>query len=502
MKKTIILFLFVFFCPFAQGQPAPEKLSLSWDGFELFSYICSKFPVKFVSDFSEVESAPRGIVIILGNGRTPFLSGERLNNWVLRGGSLLVACDRKPESSMEEQIGQITGYHWSDFTLRQRIPHGLDGLPDDDFSGNNFVIPVQWNKPRIAIPGLDAYLNFSKLGISSTESARVFLNRPNFLIPVQNVPDSEVLGRFPRGLVMLTPVKEVEWFGALPIFGCVARPNKKGIAIQLSDEDLFSNQLLEVRDNVEFAWWCLEQLLLGGASSDSEPVPLLLVVKGRIQKPFALPVPPIPLPDVDPYTALSIAARALDEALPGMEEPDGLFANFSQRVTSGNYLVNVIWLSGVALFLFGCYLIFRFRGKIWSRETGSPSLTKKLPPSDSGKKDSRKTEEKAEIVRMIFDDLQRILKKHHIEIWQLPLLESGPQKSSNKKLFWGTKDGDWKRIKKGILGFINQNQNSLLKMKSSEVGKIRSQLASIDGLLQQGLLKITHGRMTPGESSV
>lgn len=502
MKKNLILFLVVLFSPLVQGQEASEKPRLPWDGFELFSHICTKFPVKFVSDFSEVESAPRGIVIILGNGNTPFLSGERLNKWVQRGGSLLVGCDRKPEPDMEEQLGQLTGYHWSDFTLRQRIPRGLDGLPENDFSGNNFVIPVQWNKPRIAIPGLDAYLNFSKLGISSTESARVFLNRPNFLIPVPGAFESEVLGRFPRGLIMLTPVREIEWIGAQPIFGCVVRPNKKGVAIQLSDEDMFSNQLLEVRDNVEFAWWCLEQLMLGGASSSSEPVPLLFVVKGQIQSPFSLPAPPIPLPDVDPYTALSIAARALDEALPGMEESDGIFANFSRRVTSHNYLVNVIWVCGVALFLLGCYLIFRFRWKIWSRETGNPVIIKKNQSLDSEKKGSGKTQEKYKVVISIFDDFQRILKKHHLAIWQVPFLESVPQKSPPRKSIWGARNVDWKQTKQEILGFLNQNQASLQMINPSDVGKIRSQLATLDELLQQGLIKVTHGRMTPGESLV
>ncbi len=489
MKKSL---LFLSFCLLAQtgsGQgparrsEAPQELRIPWNGFELFSYLAAKFPVKIVDDFSEVLDHPKGILIVLGNEAVPQLFRHNVEAWVRGGGALLVASDEKPDTTEEQTLARLTGYGWGKHFVKNVNRGGLEAITSQEFEGNQFVIRTDWSEP---IPALQ------RLFPSGSERRRqVFLNKPGYLLPTKGSQNSHILGR----LVVSSGVdKQGRELSTPPFsqpFGCIAYPNNKGVVIQLSDQDLFNNQMLETKDNVEFAAWCLETLCRQEIGAQEDPIPLMILVAGRVQAPFQLPAPPLPLPDLDPYTAASLAARALDELLPSWEGPDGPFSQFSQRLSANNYLQNIIGIIGFCLAAAGIYLLIRYRGGFRARETARNSA---LVWSKAGRPVNPRAATQKSLTDDLLGQMEEILKQRKIDFWEIPDLK-WVEKSPGSDPRGARK---FEQAKKEILGFVCRNRQSLQNTKPSQVAKIRGLLTRLSDQLDRGFVQSAR----PGASGV
>jgi len=438
-----------------------------------------------VDDFSEVLDHPKGILIVLGNEAVPRLFRHNVEAWVRGGGALLVASDEKPDTSEEQTLARLTGYGWGKHFVKNTKQGDLEAITSQEFEGNQFVIRTDWKAPILAQPkgnGL-VELPFQRLlPLESERRGQVFLNKPGYLLPAKGNLNTHILGR----LVVSSGVNnQGREFSTSPFsqpFGCIAYPNDKGVVIQLSDQDLFNNQMLETKDNVEFAAWCLETLCRQEIGAQRDPIPLTILVAGRVQAPFQLPAPPLPLPDLDPYTAASFAARALDELLPSWEGPDGPFSQFSQRLSANNYLQNIIGIMGFCLAAAGIYLLIRYRGGFRARETARNSA---LVWSKAGRPVNPRAATQKSMTDDLLGQMEEILKQRKIDFWEIPDLK-WVEKSPGSDPRGARK---FEQAKKEILGFVCRNRQSLQNTKPSQVAKIRGLLTRLSDQLDRGFVQ-------------
>lgn len=466
----------------AQTESGPPNLH--WGGFELFSYVASKFQVEWIGRFGEMETRRKGLLVILGGQNA--LPWGRINEWVRQGGSLLVACDDRPFATMERSVANLTGYTWAGIALKQGNPSGLDELPNGLFAGNHFIIPVNWRKTKPSLPGL---LGLSNL-FSETPPQKAFLNTPTFLLRAQG-GESTVIGRFPNRMMMVTDAGESPLPLAPPPFVTMTQVPGGGVVMQLSNTRVFSNQMLELKENAEFAWWVLEKLLPPGEEGQTSPTPVMFVVNGRVQAPYVLPSQPLPLPDVDPYTAMSLGARALDEVLPQWENKDGPIPQFSERIAGGNFPAKIVSFLAVALGVFGLYQLLRMRGRLRVREISQQPI----PP---GRKDPTKQAapfggEQAELEK----ELEKVLARNGLPVWLLADLrwevESGPE---------GKKDArSWELCKKDLLAWVGAPAHRVQSFGKADWARIRQRLEVFAQLLKKREIKAISVRVAPGEKT-
>lgn len=103
---------------------------------------------------------------------------------------------------------------------------------------------------------------------------------------------------------------------------------------------------------------------------------------------FYLPIPPLPLPDLDPFQLASMAVRVVGEKLPEWESPGGPFDRLSNRLS--RFMTFGFWVTigGVALAMLALWTYAKMRGgfrgiHIASKTANENRTTPLLSPSKS-----------------------------------------------------------------------------------------------------------------------
>ncbi len=328
----------------------PESV-LSVDGFDLLNLMTFRAGMRLVPSFEELENSSSGLLILLGN-QNSHLNWPTIDRWVRRGGVLLVAFDDTPSRSLQAAIGAITGYQWANLRLLHFGENGINQLPQHSFADIQKIVPFEWH--LWSKPGINPSNEKPPLGKGQT-------NSPSFLLPLDGgTPNGGVFATFPpdvkldiaNGISMRLPGFQV-------VFGTQATRGR-GRIIQLADPDVFSNQMLELPWNFYFAWSLLGKILRDNPSSTA-PFPVMIVGQKVESEVYYLPIPPLPLPDLDPFQLASMAVRAVGEKLPEWESPGGPIDRISNRLSRLMTMGFWISLGGGALAIFSLLLYFKMR---------------------------------------------------------------------------------------------------------------------------------------------
>ena len=351
------------------SQLNSDKLSplLSQDGYDLLNLMASRAGMGLVSNFNDLKKKNNGLVMILGNGNS-LIPWNEIEAWVGRGGVLLVAFDEAPPSQVQNRLHRLTGYQWSNLRLKYMGEKGVDLLPERSFTDIQKLVPFDWS--------LSATNDLSPTGAKPKGMAHT--NSPSFLLSMDG-PESmgAVFAKLPVSVELdFAPGVSMRLPSFRADFGVVANIGQ-GKVIQLADPDVFSNQMLELQGNFQFVWSIL-QSVKKGQSIASVDFPIMIVGKHIESEVYSLPVPPVPMPELDFFQLASLATRALDEKLPGLEKPGGLFDRLSNRIASR--MNGAFWFVLGAIFVafLGSWYFYNQRNLYRSMQIASQTYSEAL----------------------------------------------------------------------------------------------------------------------------
>lgn len=355
---------------------------LSHEGYDLLNLMACRSGMELVPGFDDLKRKNNGLLMLLGNGHFP-LPWIEIENWVRRGGTLLVAFDEAPPRQLQNRLQKLTGFQWSNLRLKYMGDKGVELLPERSFPEIQKLVPFDWSiSGKIDSPPIGAKTS----GMGHT-------NSPSFLLSMDGAEvKGTVFARLPPAVELdLAPGMSMRLPAFRADFGVIANVGQ-GQVIQLADPDIFSNQMLELGGNFQFTWSLLQSIkkykvLMPGDFS-------IMIVGQKIESEiFRLPVPPIPLPELDFFQMASQAVMALDEKLPSLEKPGGLFERISNRIYY--QMTRTFWLGiGAVIFaMLGLWFFFSQRKAYRSKQIAAKTFEeaiattlKKAPEKSSAKR--------------------------------------------------------------------------------------------------------------------
>ncbi len=377
------VFFFVFFQGTVKSQTADPLMNssvkisgeiqtplLSHEGYDLLNLMASRSGMELVPGFDDLKRKNNGLLMLLGNGQFP-LPWNELENWVRRGGILLVAFDEAPPRELQNRFQKLTGFQWSNLRLKYMGDKGVELLPERSFPEIQKLVPFDWS---ITGMGESPPLGAKPSGLGHT-------NSPSFLLSMNG---SGVVGtvfsRLPPAVELdLAPTMSMKLPAFRADFGAFANVGK-GQIIQLADPDIFSNQMLELEGNFQFTWSLLQSIrkykfIMPGDFS-------VMIVGQKVESEiFKLPVPPIPLPELDFFQIASQAARAVDEKLPSLEKPGGLFDRISNRLSFQMNMTFWLGIGAVIFAILGFWFFFSQRKAYRSRQIATKTYVEAIAKS-------------------------------------------------------------------------------------------------------------------------
>ena len=484
----------------ANQEQNPEPI-LPANGYDLLNLMTFRAGMKLVTSFEELENSSTGMLILLGNQNSR-VNWPSIDRWVRRGGVLLVAFDDTPPRTLQVSIGEITGYQWANIRLLHFGESGVDQLPQHSFADIQKIVPFDWHlwpKPGNTPPN------------EKPANGKGHSNSPSFLFPLEsNFPKAAVFATFTtdvrldiaNGLSMRPPAFQM-------VFGTQATRGR-GRIIQLADPDLFSNQMLELPWNFFFAWSLLNRIIkdVPGPTAPFAPFPVMIVGQKIESEVFYLPIPPLPLPDLDPFQLASMAVRVVGEKLPEWESPGGPFDRLSNRLS--RFMTFGFWVTigGVALAMLALWIYAKMRGgfrgiHIASKTANENRTTPLLSPSKS------QTTSKA-----VLDTWMENENTKEIPLWELGKIadqnrgeakasaqtraENRIQVKTAKRLMnWIALDtGAWPKVQRWA--FLQRFLNWSVAVFGSKNAKVESALGIIGGALPSRESTIVHPSPTAG----
>lgn len=354
-----------------EGSFSGENSATQFDqeGYDLLNLIVSRAGMGLVSSFEDLNRTNNGLVILLGNRRSP-LPWNELENWVRRGGVLLVAFDEAPPRPLQTRMERLTGFQWSNLRLKHMGEKGVDLLPQRSFAEIQKLVPFDWS---MLGKGETPPVGAKSTGMGHT-------NSPSFLLSMDGAASKgTVFARLPVAVELdLAPGMSMRLPAFRADFGVVANVGR-GKVIQLADPDVFSNQMLELEGNFQFSWAVLQSVKKDKTVAP-EDFPVMIVGQRVETEVYTLPVPPIPLPELDIFQMASLATRALAEKLPNLENPGGPFDRLSNRLALG--MSRTFWMGlGAGVLAFLGFLVFSnqrgaYRAKRLATQTSEEAIAK------------------------------------------------------------------------------------------------------------------------------
>ncbi len=378
-----------------------QESILPVQGFDLLNLMTFRAGMRLVTSFEELEKSSSGLLFLLGN-QSSYVNWPSIDRWVRRGGVLLVAMDDNPSRPLQASIGGITGYQWANLRLLHLGESGIDQLPEHSFAEIQKIVPFEWHIwPK---PGINP-------SSEKTLSGKAHSNFPSFLLPLE--------GGTPQGSVFATfsPDVKLDVSNGLSlrlapfrlVFGTQATRGR-GRIIQLADPDVFSNQMLELPWNFSFAWSLLGRIL-NDTPSPTAPFSVMIVGQKVESEVYYLPIPPVPLPDLDPFQLASLAVRVVGEKLPEWESPGGPFDLISRRLSRFMSLGFWVTMGGVALSIFALWRYAQMR--LGFHGTFKASKTVKESQSQSGTSKSQSTS------KAVLQSWMEKINTGEIPLWEL-----------------------------------------------------------------------------------
>ena len=457
-----------------QGDSSARPLDP--EGYQLLNLMAARAEMRLVSSFDDLMKNDTGVLFLLGNAHPPVSWGE-METWIRRGGIVVVAFDQAPPRAIQNRLAAWTGFQWSNLRLKYMGDKGIELLPERSFVEIQKLVPFEWS--------------FGAMGESLTRGARNsgmgHSNSPSFLISIDTLRSNPtIFARLPgtveldiaQGISMRLPAFRAD-------FGVVANLGR-GKVIQVADPDIFSNQMLELEGNFQFAWSVLQSIQKDKAIAPGD-FPVMIIGQHVESAVYTLPLPPVPLPELDLFQLASLGTRALDEKLPDLEKPGGLFERISSRIA---LRVNWIFLmvAGAILFaIIGFWFFFSQRSSYKSRQIATKTYNEVKTKSENFQAD--KSQASIEVARQnILTSLKNAQSGLELPIWALGDLCQG--KSTDERMETGSKTGNIKRAKAAwrLMDWINRGV-------PTKPGKINKAMSSIlAGAYSQSICLFSPGK--------
>jgi hypothetical protein len=320
-------------------------------GTHLFRRTLSKLrPLQKIEDLAGSEE--KKLLVVLGETQVLDTPGFDLDDWVRRGGAVLIATDRDTSCQALEAFGlQVLG-------VRVRVNADADFA----YKRNPYCVLVELtNNPASKA----IFHNPSR--IATNFAGIITVTR------TPTLPSLKYLLRFPAAVSLERNGKALERRRQMQFMHFAAGgPWEKGRFLLLSDHSVFINSMMaqDDNDNIDFAYDCIEWLTDSGKRTEA-----LFYEEGKVQTRFDLDLKMPPPPNIPPPEEL---IAVLNKGLAGIEEENGF--NRALREIAGG--------TNVPLQVVGLVLTIAAAGFVFSRlvharqrfEPGVPHLASSAPP--------------------------------------------------------------------------------------------------------------------------
>jgi hypothetical protein len=267
----------------ASSAPAQSTVPVN-ERFDAFRFILWQRRLDPSPGREEAFAKPaKSIVIVFG--RTEIL--ERvgsLKRFVMNGGALMVATDRKTGGALERDFGvRVLGYQ-------------IEGRDKTSVYRGSETCPLVQS-----IPDAKPALFPAHHSVAS--------NRPSLLLPVEGSDELHLLAEFPSGCRVVSGNVYVE-LGNLRFPFAMGGDVGNGRVLILSDHSVFINGMMLESDNgnFDFAYNCVKWLSDSGRRSN-----VLFVDDDTIVTDFKVPLTDIAVPPISPLDAANHVIAALEE---------------------------------------------------------------------------------------------------------------------------------------------------------------------------------------------
>jgi hypothetical protein len=302
----------------APAAPAQQERLPIEEGTHLFRRVLHDLGLEPLENLEQLTDAPENkLLIILGETDVLDRLPEPLEEFVNRGGALLLATDRETVTPALRPFGvSVAGSLVS-----------INPLSKFAYLGA---------KDCIIIQGQDAGVPFFEGGLN-----RVATNRPGYLR--KRTRELQTLAKFPDEAFVPGNLARV------PLLFAIGGDWNQGRVLFLSDHSVFINAMLWQPDNqnLDFTYNCVAWL------SQGKRTQVLFVEEGNIQKQFDIPLQEAPPP---PLPAPETIVQAVNEAMYGMEQENRfnqfIYTAFS-RINPDQVLKGLIIVATLGLAVYG-----------------------------------------------------------------------------------------------------------------------------------------------------
>ena len=357
--------------PLFSALPCPAQGPFSFSfaqGTHFFRRLLSDRDLRPLQDMSELREEPEKKILIVLGETEKLRRGFDLEEFVRRGGAVLLATDRDCTLPLRPFGIRVVG---------SRVKVAVSKFAYKQSADCIFIQRYPWGNQ------VPLFANLSFEG----DLSRVATNRPGYLARDGRL-QLPVLATFPPGcstsdghIVPFRPPARGRqpWLNApdatLPF--AVGGTWGPGRILVLSDHSVFINEMMWQPDieNINFAYNCVDWLANGGQRTE-----VLFLEEGQVQKSFEVPVnlpPPPPLPP------LKTLVEAADKGLGELERDNAFNRAIHNAVSQMTWLPDrwnrgVIITSTVVLMLLGLTRLSQARHR---KEKGAPLAASGVAPA-------------------------------------------------------------------------------------------------------------------------